>query len=502
MKGFSKNYLLTASLLVLVPYAFFALAMHIGRDSGVFMYSGLIVSEGGMPYTDSWDHKGPLLYLFNALGFYVFDSVRGVIMIEGLLIFVALVAAMYLWNRILSCTQVVMVATAFMATFYATFEGGNLTESWLIPFLLVTYSLGFVAFYENQSNDKNSRYVLFSVMIGVSLAVALMTRLNNGLGLLLLACLAFFILKGRRLQLFLLSLISFLIVLIPILLWLFFNGAFVNFIDQYFVFNFSYSSGVPLRDRLASAYSLLKAVFLSPLGLLTVSLGLYGLVTANGQIKNTKILLPILFTAIFLTDVASQLISGRGYLHYISLASAAFALVVTSLFSVVELRKFNSDNQALKLAIGSIFLIAILVTLVRPIRVVISLTNSGVAIKGNANNEIASYLASRTTPQDLILVHGAETWLLVVTNRRSPTSITYFYPTLSNFKDAFVKYEMDVVSKPPSYIIETPDGCGLIREICPGKIKNYEKIVQLLLKNYAKEAEVHGYVFWRLKRTL
>ena len=37
-------------------------------DSGVFQYIGRKILEGYMPYRDIFDHKGPLLYLINALG--------------------------------------------------------------------------------------------------------------------------------------------------------------------------------------------------------------------------------------------------------------------------------------------------------------------------------------------------------------------------------------------------------------------------------------------------
>ena len=37
-------------------------------DSSVFRYIGTIMHDGCVPYRDSFDHKGPLIFLINYLG--------------------------------------------------------------------------------------------------------------------------------------------------------------------------------------------------------------------------------------------------------------------------------------------------------------------------------------------------------------------------------------------------------------------------------------------------
>lgn len=500
-KKTSKHYFLTAAVLALVPYALMSAALRVHTDSGVFMYTGSIIADGGMPYTDSWDHKGPLLYLFNALGYYLSGGPRGVIALEGVCIFIALFISMRLWSTVVSPSHSMVIAALFMGTFYSTFEGGNYTESWLMPFLLLTYSIGFVNLNETKENNETKLNVLFSIMLGVSLAVAILTRPNNGMGLLLLALIAFFLSKGRRIQLSIISSISFLAVFVPVLLWIELNGAFANFLDQYVIYNFAYSSGATLRERYYSAHQLLEAIFFSPLALVSLCVSMYGLLAANGSPGNRRLILPIVFTSIFFTDVASQLISGRGYPHYISLSSSALALVLVSILPIANLKSLSCENLVLKLSAGAVFMVVFILTLIRPMHGAFGALNSGVAINGSSTNTLASYLSSRTTSSDLILVHGAGTWLLAVTDRRSPTTITYFNPTRWNFNGTYVKYENEVLSSPPLYIVEAPGGCGLIREVCPDKIQKYERIARLVDEKYYKEAELNDHVFWRLKQS-
>lgn len=54
-----------------------------GPDSSVFKYMALVISKGGMPYKDAFDHKGPLLYIINYIG-QLISYYRGVWVIECL----------------------------------------------------------------------------------------------------------------------------------------------------------------------------------------------------------------------------------------------------------------------------------------------------------------------------------------------------------------------------------------------------------------------------------
>ncbi|KEP72638.1 hypothetical protein HR12_42000 [Microbacterium sp. SUBG005] len=70
MTRLTARALLTAASALIVSlsaYVPMIVSGHITRDSGVFLYTGMVVSRGGMPYVDSWDHKGPLLAVIETL---------------------------------------------------------------------------------------------------------------------------------------------------------------------------------------------------------------------------------------------------------------------------------------------------------------------------------------------------------------------------------------------------------------------------------------------------
>ncbi len=59
-----------------------------GTDSSVFKTVALMMRHGGMPYRDTFDHKGPLLYLLNYTGSLI-SYYKGVWFIELLMDFTA-----------------------------------------------------------------------------------------------------------------------------------------------------------------------------------------------------------------------------------------------------------------------------------------------------------------------------------------------------------------------------------------------------------------------------
>ena len=54
-----------------------------GQDSGVFLYTGTKILNGGVPYIDVWDHKPPLIYFVDALSLLITPaSLVGIFIIQ------------------------------------------------------------------------------------------------------------------------------------------------------------------------------------------------------------------------------------------------------------------------------------------------------------------------------------------------------------------------------------------------------------------------------------
>jgi len=124
---------------------------------------------------------------------------------------------------------------ALRAPYFAFYVGDNLTETWLLPFSLLTYSLSacyIIGKFETSDNSQPS-VVLVSIFVGVSVAVAFLTRMNNAAGLLVVALALFVIDHLHRFKATMIGVLAFLSITAPVLAWIYFNGAWPALIEQY-----------------------------------------------------------------------------------------------------------------------------------------------------------------------------------------------------------------------------------------------------------------------------
>ena len=88
------------------------------------------------------------------------------------------------------------------------------------------------------------------------------------------------------------------------------------------------------------------------------------------------------------------------------------------------------------------------------------------------------------------------TWLLVSTGLRSVTPITYFLPLIKGFGNTRENYFKDFMAFPPSVIVLTPNSCGLGGLICKPDIEAFDKMDQILNKDYIFNTVIDGYRFY------
>lgn len=108
-------------------------------DSSVFKMMGHVLLNGGVPYVDYFDHKGPYLYLINAIG----ESISPT---WGLFPLQVLCMSLSLWLWYKTARLFVRPTYAFgivlltMVSFLGVYENGNLSEEWsLLPCSLCVY---------------------------------------------------------------------------------------------------------------------------------------------------------------------------------------------------------------------------------------------------------------------------------------------------------------------------------------------------------------------------
>ncbi|MBQ9001422.1 MAG: hypothetical protein IJ087_06175 [Eggerthellaceae bacterium] len=119
-------------------YSFPLTDIPIGTDSAVFTYIGRVMSAGGAPYVDVFDHKGPLVYLLNAIGT-LGPSTWVLWLVEWLFLTASLCLA-YRMGLAMGVPRLASVAVPVLFVPYIVYraEGGNLTEEYCLPFMFAT----------------------------------------------------------------------------------------------------------------------------------------------------------------------------------------------------------------------------------------------------------------------------------------------------------------------------------------------------------------------------
>ena len=136
------------------------------NDSSVFKMMGHVLLNGGVPYVDYFDHKGPNLYLINAIGECISPN-WGLFPLQVLWLSVSLI----LWYKI--CLLFVRFTYSFIIVLLTTiffiyaYSYGNFLEEWsLLPCSITIYlSLSFLV---NHSLEKHSywRSLVYGLCFG------------------------------------------------------------------------------------------------------------------------------------------------------------------------------------------------------------------------------------------------------------------------------------------------------------------------------------------------
>lgn len=418
-----------------------------GIDSSVFKTVAMMMDNGYMPYRDTFDHKGPYLYLLNWLGMQI-SYYRGVWVVEFVNMFITLIA-LYKIARI-KCNPgasivSVMVSISLLFTY---FQGGNFVEEYAMSLIGISLYI-FLDYMVNGIVNKRRL-----ILCGFCFGGVLLLRANM-ISVWMVFCFAIFIkclVEGKYcgLRKFITFFtIGMSIIIIPFVIWLLIEGALGDFWNSYIVFNMQYSSwakeGTVLSYRWDAFFSFLNKTVLIFATMITVYL----------CAKKEKFVYITYLCYIVLTLVLLSL-SGRTFEHYGMIMIPMITFPIASLYSILEVGK---DGKALALVVSLYFICVI----VMPNWLDLSSTVISTYEKRYENNhsrvvtEVCEIVDSLTTPEDRISVYGNWDVIYVLTNRLHATKYSYQIPIGTVSKEIMEDYLQQLRDELPKLIIVQDD---------------------------------------------
>lgn len=442
-----------------------------GRDSSAFLYVGKGILQGDIPYLDRWDHKGPLLYLLNAVGLLISGAkgVWGLWAMEMAILLGTVFCACKTFTRAFNMSSLVaMLIIVYFFHWSLQFNlGGNFTEFYALFFQFISI---YIFYNKSKLNsrlaDRSSliigacggcAFLLRPNLVGLWLAIGIYwvarTSIRNiamasvgGLATLSIALIAFALVGGSD------------------ELW-----------NAMFTYNFSYVNS-DLLDKIG-ALSIVTmerlGVVMSLLLALSWLLGLASCLRKRRQEFST-----ILEITVIAAPLEIALICSAGsqyqYSHYmLSILPVVIVLMIHFLYVVNKI--FSSLLSHISLhrphfLIGQLtkikfFPFALCFFFVVNVFLILNPAQSQERLQIKYTDfshdlwlSVAEYIKKNSNENDQILVWGAESQIYLYSDRDAPTRFFYQYPLITNHYTnnlLITEFTDNIIANKPLFIVNT-----------------------------------------------
>ena len=441
-------------------------------DPAVYLNVARNVVNGKVLYRDIVDNKGPVLYFINAL-FLKIGGSTGIIFLEFLLLFVTFsyfykIIRLFHQNKF----QRVLLLGIVLAFYFRFFSHGLSCEEYACCF-------SSIGLYECLKYYRNGSFRNWQcVLLGILCALCFYIRQNLivifvgfGFGIAIKL-----IIEKKWKELFryiLFSLIGFLVVSVPIFLYLFYNHCFYDYLENTFLLNMTLNKYGYLRS-LSVIYCFMPITM--PLSFFYFLYLIYQLFREK-KLENLGIIFTILFTVIF------NIISACVYLHYLII------FIPMILFLYHELLSF--DYKYLKFFVYVLMFIVILSN--------IALFFIGKEDAYLTNDEMIQYVKEHTNSKDKIAVVGFSDEIYYLTKRDSVSRYTYILNNgafrRENQTKIVSEYLEDIMEGRPKIIVENVEilRIGVSPYI---DVKEYQDFIKTY---YSAEMSSNGIIIYERK---
>lgn len=406
-------------------------------DSAVFITCADIVSDGGIMYKDFFDHKGPLIYLFDLLGL----RMGGIAGIWSLCILWSLISANinYALCRIYSSKKSSFIATAFFCVFLLKFGCDNTVELVGLPFIC----LGL--FYLLRTLHKKE-YLSFADALAVSFCIAVTFLLKPNICAVVVFCCLWLIISDIKLKrwleigkYFLSFMISFCFV--GIVTWALLNvfDTWPNYIDTFWKFNMYYSDSLSLSTKLHGGF---KLIFLTSFCALSWCFVVFTLIKSF-IVKRNFIENLILAIVILVSSFAACGMSGYIFSHYLIAIIPMFAIFIAKAF---DLRKTTSDSIIVySLSCIIVALYGWFVFSQRP--------TEQIHKSAKVQKTINSYIEDNSDERDTICLYGVDPIYYYTSQRKPASKYIYQWMIFGISPESKSEFEADIRKIKPNLML-------------------------------------------------
>lgn len=424
-------------------------------DGSIYQYIGHLICIGKMPYVDAFDHKGPILYLINAFSF-LFGS-HGIWVVDLLFMltyaFIAYsIARKYAdscWSFVISVSLVVTLSSAYWI--------GN-TPDWYTS-VAIMYCVSLFVKYCDKKTLSNTNIFFVGVMLAFCFWQKFTSIVSIGVLSIGIILIDFNMTKSAKfaIKCIGISILGFAAVTIPLLLWLWKNGAVEAMVKDYFLFSTSYGTAQVAMQEKVKAFRFFCAdpfILMTLVGLVCFLFSGWTLRAVrsaehftgdfSSEDLRSDIVTASLSVISFTIQAMVNAMAGRQYVQYkLVLYPLAFLLLCIFLKFVLNLAKKSRIRWILLIILG----ICIACNLNGAIGNQKGISNPAGAVEFN---EIKQYI---TSGEDVAVATPDDCGLYLNTGTESATQYPYVQADLYGSNDFWQKYNEQLTQSDPSVIV-------------------------------------------------
>lgn len=450
-------------ILILIGFSYFVSIQSISHplsqnylysDSSIYQYIGKIMLGGGMPYRDAFDHKGPLLYVINALA-YAINSNWGIWLVDFLCLSTIAIQSYIIAKLWLNELLAVFLSCLTLSFFQNALWIGNMPDFYAVPFVMAAVIL-FIKYCRTRC------FTSFDIIkMGVYFCLVLLLKIN--LVILFPIMLLYIFIDGllKKEYGFLCKLVvvfgaTTVAILAAVIAWLMANNTLSAFWDQYIVFNFQYQgarqeSSVKLIQTI-SFFTLDQKIFT----LLFVGFILLGMCTLE-EAWVKKLLSFVLIGFVLVLVVVSM--PSRSFRQYMFSFYPLYILGLSICLKYINDMLKEKNRQLLMMGLVSALTIAFLLPNCVQI---ISDTSSWWDVRSD-RVEVVNCIVDNTDETDTVAVISAsDCWAYLKSNRESATTFPYLQGDILRDRirpDLKEDYLSQLKSNVPrAYVVNKGDG--------------------------------------------
>ena len=331
----------------------------IGSDNAMYLTMGTALAKGYAPYSDIFDHKGPLLFVLQMIpqmlsGGY---STLAVFVQEVLFLWACLLLLARIARRL--GVKAVLVQLIYLAVYAPLTDGGNLTEEYANLFTLAGLDVMAAVFGEGLSAEAEKHLTAPALCMGALATLCFMTRANNALVLVgAVGALALYLIAvkkwaglGRCALGFVLGC---LLVTAPIALWLVSQGALADAVYGSLLHNMMYAG----TQGLSRVHTLLFDGY-GHYALFMAALSCLGAACAAVRTRRAPLALAMLAGAA--CGGFAAFISHKFYNHYLMLSVPMAVLGAAQILAFVR-ERFPARLRVVSCAAAAVSVLALAVS--------------------------------------------------------------------------------------------------------------------------------------------